>query len=120
MEVLFGDAGPRATPYPIAATMLLFFLRMLRSPAGGFVVLSHSDGMNAQPLQNSGLLAGVAISSWALVTALLIPVLGYFFDRGDIHSASGRWPASPFSEPSSGNRSAASPSSGRSFNRIFL
>jgi hypothetical protein len=27
------------------------------------------------------LLAGTAISCWALVTGLLIPVLGYFFDH---------------------------------------
>jgi MFS transporter, ACS family, hexuronate transporter len=68
-------------PHPILSTMLLFFLQMFI--AGGFVVLSLSDGMNAQPTQNSGLLAGVAISSWALVTALLIPVLGRFFDRSE-------------------------------------
>ena len=69
------------TPYPIAVTMLLFFLQMFI--AGGFVVLSLSDGMNAQPRQNSGLLAGFSISSWALITALLIPLLGRFFDRGE-------------------------------------
>ena len=67
-----------ASPHPVSSTMLLFFLQMF--VAGGFVVLSLSDGMNYQPPQNSGLLAGVAISSWALVTGLLIPVLGRFFD----------------------------------------
>ncbi len=67
--------------HPILFTMLLFFLQMFI--AGGFVVFSLSDGMNAQPRQNSGLLAGVAISSWALVTGLLIPILGRFFDRSE-------------------------------------
>ncbi len=65
--------------HPVAATMLLFFLQMFI--AGGFVVLSLADGMNHQPSQNAGLLAGVSISSWALVTGVLIPVLGSFFDR---------------------------------------
>jgi MFS family permease len=73
-----------ASPHPILITMLLFFLQMFIG--GGFVVLSLSDGMDAQPGQNqpgqnSGLLAGTAISCWALVTGLLIPVLGYFFDH---------------------------------------
>jgi MFS transporter, ACS family, hexuronate transporter len=73
-----------ASPHPIFFTMLLFFLQMFIG--GGFVVLSLSDGMDAQPGQNqpgqnSGLLAGTAISCWALVTGLLIPVLGYFFDH---------------------------------------
>jgi ACS family hexuronate transporter-like MFS transporter len=69
-----------SSAHPFFSTMLLFFLQMFI--AGGFVVLSLSDGMNEQPRQSSGLLAGVAISSWALVTSLLIPVLGHFFDRG--------------------------------------
>ncbi len=68
------------SPHPILATMLLFFFQMFI--AGGFVVLTLSDGMNAQPRQSSGFLAGVAISSWAGVTGLLTPVLGHFFDHG--------------------------------------
>jgi MFS transporter, ACS family, hexuronate transporter len=73
-----------ASPHPIVFTMLLFFFQMFIG--GGFVVLSLSDGMDAQPGQNqpgqnSGLLAGTAISCWALVTGLLIPVLGHFFDH---------------------------------------
>jgi MFS transporter, ACS family, hexuronate transporter len=74
-------------PHPIFNTMLLFFLQMFI--AGGFVVLSLSDGMHEQPHRSSGLLAGVAISSWALVTSLLIPVLGRFFDHGQY--ARGFW-----------------------------
>jgi ACS family hexuronate transporter-like MFS transporter len=74
-----------ASPYPIAATMLIFFLQMFI--AGGFVVLTLSDGMDAQPYQNSGFLAGVAISSWALVTGILIPFLGHLFDRGQYSHA---------------------------------
>jgi ACS family hexuronate transporter-like MFS transporter len=67
------------SPHPILATMVLFFIQTFI--AGGFVVLTLSDGMNAQPRQSAGFLAGVAISSWAGVTGLLTPVLGHFFDH---------------------------------------
>lgn len=70
-----------SSSHPILNTMLLFFLQMFI--AGGFVVLALTDGMSVQPPQSSGLLAGVAISSWALATGLLVPVLGRFFDRGE-------------------------------------
>ncbi len=74
------------SPHPVLSTMLLFFAQMFI--AGGFVVLTLSDGMTAQRMQlhgkeRSGFLAGVAISSWALVTGVLTPVLGHFFDRKD-------------------------------------
>jgi MFS family permease len=75
------------SPHPVLTTMLLFFAQMF--VAGGFVVLSLSDGMSAQPKENSGFLAGVAISSWAAVTGVLTPVLGHFFDRRDY--AGGFW-----------------------------
>jgi ACS family hexuronate transporter-like MFS transporter len=65
--------------HPVLLTMVLFYLQMFI--AGGFVVLSLADGMSAQPRENSGFLAGVAISSWAAVTGLLTPVLGHLFDR---------------------------------------
>ncbi len=73
--------------HPVLATMVLFYLQMLI--AGGFVVLSLSDGMNAQPKENSGFLAGAAISSWAGVTGVLTPVLGHFFDHREY--AKGFW-----------------------------
>ena len=64
--------------HPVAATMVLFYLQMF--VAGGFVVLALADGMEAQRAENSGFLAGVAISCWAGVTGVLTPVLGHFFD----------------------------------------
>jgi ACS family hexuronate transporter-like MFS transporter len=64
--------------HPVLATMVLFYLQMF--VAGGFVVLALADGMNAQRAENTGFLAGVAISSWAGVTGVLTPVLGHFFD----------------------------------------
>jgi MFS transporter, ACS family, hexuronate transporter len=86
--VLFSIAGfliilaPAAarSPHPVAATMLLFFLQMFI--AGGFVVFSLSEGMATLPKQHSAFLAGISISAWALVTGILMPVLGHFFDQG--------------------------------------
>jgi MFS transporter, ACS family, hexuronate transporter len=86
--VLFSIAGflitlaPAAarSPYPVAATMLLFFLQMFI--AGGFVVFSLSDGMAMLPIQHSAFLAGICISAWALATGILMPILGHFFDQG--------------------------------------
>ncbi|SNS85462.1 Predicted arabinose efflux permease, MFS family [Granulicella rosea] len=72
---------------PILATMTIFFLQMFI--AGGFVVLSLADGMNAQRKEHSGFLAGFAISCWAGVTGLLTPVLGHFFDQREF--ARGFW-----------------------------
>jgi MFS transporter, ACS family, hexuronate transporter len=66
--------------HPVAATMLLFFLQMFI--AGGFVVFALSDGMATLPKQHSAFLAGISISSWALVTGILMPILGHFFDQG--------------------------------------
>jgi MFS family permease len=68
------------SPYPVAATMLLFFLQMFL--AGGFVVFSLADGMATLPKQHSAFLAGFCISAWALATGILMPILGHFFDRG--------------------------------------
>jgi len=65
--------------HPVLLTMLLFFAQMFI--AGGFVVLTLTDGLNAQRKEHSGFLAGISISSWALVTAVLTPVLGHLFDR---------------------------------------
>jgi ACS family hexuronate transporter-like MFS transporter len=86
--VLFSIAGflitlaPAAarSSYPVVATMLLFFLQMFI--AGGFVVFALSDGMANLPKQHSAFLAGICISAWALVTGILMPILGHFFDQG--------------------------------------
>ncbi|HEX7157910.1 MAG TPA: MFS transporter, partial [Edaphobacter sp.] len=67
------------SPWPVAATMILFFLQMFL--AGGFVVLSLSDGMATLPAEQSAFLAGVCISAWALSTGALMPLLGRLFDQ---------------------------------------
>jgi MFS transporter, ACS family, hexuronate transporter len=62
-------------------TMALFFLVMFL--AGGFVVLSLTHGTATQLESNTGFLAGFSISSWSLITALIMPVIGRMFDHGD-------------------------------------
>jgi ACS family hexuronate transporter-like MFS transporter len=69
-----------ATAHGIASTMTLFFAEMFI--AGGFVVLALADGMERQPKQNAGFLAGFCISAWALTTGILMPILGKLLDRG--------------------------------------
>ena len=64
---------------PVATTMMLFFLQMFI--AGGFVVFPLADGMSVLPQEQSAFLAGFSISAWALVTGLLMPLLGHFFDH---------------------------------------
>lgn len=64
---------------PVLLTMLLFFLQMF--VAGGFVVFALADGMAMLPKEQSAFLAGFAISAWALVTGLLMPLLGHLFDH---------------------------------------
>jgi predicted MFS family arabinose efflux permease len=65
--------------FPVASTMALFFVEMLI--AGGYVVFALSDGMATVPKQHSSFLAGISISAWALVTGLLMPVIGKLFDQ---------------------------------------
>jgi len=64
---------------PVATTMILFFLQMFI--AGGFVVFPLADGMSVLPQEHSAFLAGFAISAWALITGLLMPLLGHLFDH---------------------------------------
>jgi len=66
-------------PHPVLLTMAIFFVQMFI--AGGFVVLSLSDGMSVQPKENAGFLAGISISAWSGVTAILSPVLGRLLDH---------------------------------------
>ncbi|NUQ30883.1 MAG: MFS transporter [Acidobacteriaceae bacterium] len=68
---------PMFTSVPVVLT--LFFLEMFF--AGGFVVFALAVGASVQPKQNAAFLAGFSISSWALLTGLLLPWLGRLFDQ---------------------------------------
>jgi MFS family permease len=65
-------------PHSLLLTMVLFFIAMFI--AGGFVVLALADGLKRQPPASAGFIAGFCISCWALVTALVMPVIGHLFD----------------------------------------
>lgn len=69
-----------AVAHALLLTMLLFFVAMFI--AGGFVVLSLSHGMEMQQAANTGFLAGFCISSWSLITAVVMPLFGSMFDHG--------------------------------------
>lgn len=77
LGILLAPALAR-TSAPVAATLALFVFEMF--VAGGFVVFALSDGMAAVPKQHAAFLAGFSISAWALVTGLLMPVIGHLFD----------------------------------------
>jgi MFS family permease len=66
-------------PYAVPLTMALLLLVMFLS--GGFVVIALAHGATTQAAENTGFLAGFSISSWSLVTGLLMPVVGTMFDR---------------------------------------
>jgi MFS family permease len=83
--VLAPAAG--ATAHGVPLTMAIFFAEMFI--AGGFVVLTLADGLERQPRENAGFLAGFCISGWALTTGILMPILGKLFDRG--RYAAGFW-----------------------------
>ena len=76
--IVFAPMAVRSA-MPVTTTMVLFFLQMF--VAGGFVVFALSDGMAVLPQEHSAFLAGFSISSWALTTGLLMPVLGHLFDH---------------------------------------
>jgi ACS family hexuronate transporter-like MFS transporter len=76
--IMLAPAAARSSS-PVLLTMLLFFLQMF--VAGGFVVFALADGMAVLPEEHSAFLAGFAISAWALVTGLLMPLLGHLFDH---------------------------------------
>jgi hypothetical protein len=89
MFVAFAVAGVLLLPgiawslrlaHPVAWAMAGFVLTMFVS--GGFVVFALADGLEKQREGGAGFLAGFCISSWALATGVLMPVVGRMFDGG--------------------------------------
>jgi ACS family hexuronate transporter-like MFS transporter len=62
-----------------AAALALFFWAMF--VAGGFVVLSLRTAALAYPRGQTALVAGIGAGSWSALVALLLPVLGRWFDQ---------------------------------------
>lgn len=63
-----------------AAVMVLFFLAMFN--AGGFIVVGLRSGAGMYPAEQRAMVAGMAAGSWSALVALILPVLGAWFDRG--------------------------------------
>jgi ACS family hexuronate transporter-like MFS transporter len=64
----------------VAVVMLLFFWAMFIS--AGFIVVSLRSGASKYPPGQSSMVAGLAAGSWSALVALILPVLGGWFDQG--------------------------------------
>jgi ACS family hexuronate transporter-like MFS transporter len=63
-----------------AAAALVFSWAMFI--AAGFIVAGLRTGARAYPQGQTALVAGMAAGSWSALVAVLLPVLGDWFDRG--------------------------------------
>jgi MFS transporter, ACS family, hexuronate transporter len=61
------------------AVLALFFWAMFI--ASGFVVLSLRTAARAYPQEQTALVAGIGAGSWSAIVALILPVLGRWFDQ---------------------------------------
>lgn len=66
--------------HPVLWAMTGFVLTMF--VAAGFVVFALAFGLETQPHNSAGFLAGFCISGWALATGAIMPLLGRLFDAG--------------------------------------
>ena len=64
----------------LAVVMMLFFWAMF--VAGGFIVVGLRSGARMYPPGQSAMVAGMAAGSWSALVALILPVLGRWFDQG--------------------------------------
>jgi len=71
-----------AVPWAGSAPMVLalFFWSMFIT--GGFQMLALRTGARAYPRDKTALVAGTASGAWAAVAAIILPVLGRWFDQG--------------------------------------
>lgn len=61
------------------AVLGLFFWAMF--VASGFVVLSLRTAARAYPREQTALVAGIGAGSWSAIVALILPILGRWFDQ---------------------------------------
>jgi ACS family hexuronate transporter-like MFS transporter len=64
---------------PVTAVVVFFWAMFV---AAGFIVAGLRTGARAYPPGQSSLVAGMAAGSWSALVAMLLPVLGDWFDRG--------------------------------------
>jgi len=72
--------GIAAIPHVHSVAVVMALLVFSMFVAGGFVVLSLSQGLAAQSNANPGFLAGCCAASWSIAVAILMPVIGRMFD----------------------------------------
>jgi len=63
---------------PLAAVLMFFWAMFI---AGGFTMATLRAGALAYPAGQTSLVAGLAAGSWSALVALLLPVLGRWFDQ---------------------------------------
>lgn len=63
----------------VALVMALFFWAMF--VAAGFIVVALRAAARAYPRQQTAMVAGIAAGSWSALVAVLLPLLGEWFDR---------------------------------------
>ncbi len=63
----------------VTGTMLVFFWAMFVT--AGFIVVGLRSGARAYPEGQRSMVAGMAAGSWSALVALLLPVLGAWFDQ---------------------------------------
>jgi ACS family hexuronate transporter-like MFS transporter len=72
-------ATPRA--HSLAAVLVLLFFAMF--VAAGFVIASLAETTRRHASRHSAYLAGLGAGSWSGVMALMMPIFGRLFDRGE-------------------------------------
>jgi MFS-type transporter involved in bile tolerance (Atg22 family) len=63
---------------PLLAVVMFFWSMFV---AAGFVVLGLRAGARAYPPGQTSMVAGLAAGAWSALVALLLPVLGRWFDQ---------------------------------------
>jgi ACS family hexuronate transporter-like MFS transporter len=63
----------------VTLVLILFFWAMF--VAGGYVVLALRTAARAYPRDQTALVAGIGAGSWSALVAILLPVLGGWFDQ---------------------------------------
>jgi ACS family hexuronate transporter-like MFS transporter len=65
----------------VSLTMAAFFFAMFI--ASGFVILALRYGMGVYSADHVALVAGIGAGSWSAIVALVMPIVGHMFDRGE-------------------------------------
>jgi ACS family hexuronate transporter-like MFS transporter len=79
LAVLGLPLGLVTTTQSVAAVLVLFFWAMF--VAGGFVVMALRSAAHAYPREQTALVAGIGAGSWSALVAVLLPLLGRWFDQ---------------------------------------